>query len=78
MYPYDYRCSECGEVSKFLLPLGSLDDQECPRCGAVAKRIFAVFETPPKLGGGSCSEGAPRGSEPCHCVDGAMESLAAV
>lgn len=51
----------------------------CDMCeGRVARRIFTVFEMPPKLGGGSCSEGGPRGSEPCHCVDGAMESLAAV
>lgn len=78
MYLYDYRCSKCEQVSQFLLPLGSLDDQTCPYCGAVAKRIFTVFETPPKIGGGACSEDGFGNSTSCHCMDETMESLAAI
>lgn len=77
MWTYDYRCTECDEISQFELPLGCLDDQTCPKCGAVAKRVFQVFETPPKIGGGACSEEGFDDSGSCDQVDKMLESLAA-
>jgi hypothetical protein len=36
---------------------GYLDDEICPECGGVSKRIFEVFEKQPSMGcGSSCEE----------------------
>lgn len=74
---YDYRCYECDAVSQFEMPLGSLDDQVCPECGGVAKRVFQIFETPPKIGGGACSQDGFDDGDSCSCTDSMLESLAA-
>ena len=52
---YDYRCVDCDVVSQFERPLGDLDDQFCPECGGVSKRVFQIFEKQPEIGGGACS-----------------------
>jgi len=55
---YDYRCTKCDEVFPIERDLGYLNDEECPHCKAVAKRIFVVFEKQPEIGGGACSSHA--------------------
>ncbi len=52
---YDYRCQTCDTVFPVEAPLGSLDDSPCPHCGGRGKRVFAIFENPPEIGGGACS-----------------------
>jgi len=52
---YDYRCRSCDYVFELERPLGYLDDEACPQCGSVSKRVFQVYEEQPELGGGSCS-----------------------
>jgi len=52
---YDYRCVACDALSTHERPLGDLEDQECPQCGAVSKRVFQVFKKQPEIGGGACS-----------------------
>lgn len=66
---YDYRCTACDEVFPIERPLGYLDDELCPVCGEVAKRVFQVFEKQPRLGGGACSSegGEDRETESCAC-----------
>lgn len=78
MWTYDYRCIECDEISQFELPLGCLDEQVCPKCGSVARRVFQVFETPPKIGGGACSEKGFDGAGSCGQVDEMLGALAAI
>lgn len=55
MPTYDYRCTACDEVFQVDRVLGYLDDEACPQCDAVSKRVFQVFEQQPEIGGGACS-----------------------
>jgi putative FmdB family regulatory protein len=55
MPQYDFRCIACDEVFPLERPLGYLEDESCPFCGSVARRVFQVFEKQPELGGGACS-----------------------
>ncbi|MDR2107950.1 MAG: zinc ribbon domain-containing protein [Coriobacteriales bacterium] len=51
---YDFRCTSCDTVFLLERPLGHCDDESCPHCGSVAKRVFQVFEKQPSLG---CDKG---------------------
>ena len=41
MPAYDYRCTECGESFEVTRPMGSSTEEQCPACGAPAKRVFS-------------------------------------
>ena len=55
MPDYDFRCTACDNVFQVDRPLGYMDDEACPQCEAVAKRVFQIFEKHPEIGGGACS-----------------------
>ena len=52
---YDFRCTACDNVFEVDRDLGYLDDENCPQCKAVSKRVFVIFEKQPEIGGGACS-----------------------
>ncbi|NTW27922.1 MAG: FmdB family transcriptional regulator [Coriobacteriia bacterium] len=42
MTRYDYRCTACAESFEISKPMGKTDDEQCPVCGASAKRIYSA------------------------------------
>ncbi len=45
---YDFRCCLCGETRELVRPVG-VDEVECDRCGALARRQFSttlMIQTP--------------------------------
>lgn len=41
MPAYDYRCTQCAELFEVSRPMGSKAEEHCPKCGALAKRVFS-------------------------------------
>ena len=37
----DYKCTECKEIYEVREPVNSPTEQQCPKCGSKAKRMFA-------------------------------------
>lgn len=37
---YDYRCTECRELFEVTRQAGQAAEENCPACGAPAKRVF--------------------------------------
>ena len=41
MPAYDFRCTECAETFEVIRPMSATGDATCPKCAAVAKKVFS-------------------------------------
>lgn len=55
---YEYRCSECGQVSEFRMKMSDPNPEVCPSCGSSSPLSKLISQTAFHLkGGGWYSEG---------------------
>jgi len=41
MPAYDFRCTDCATIFEVNRPMATTGDESCPKCGAVATKVFS-------------------------------------
>lgn len=76
MPKYDYRCTACEQLFEVTRTMGSTSKEECPSCGAEAKRVFTPVGVAFKGSGFHNTDYKPRPKEDGGCAAKASGSCA--
>ena len=62
---YEYRCRECGEITKALVPMGGKPNVACAKCGSrKLERKLSSFAVRASSSGAKSGDSCPTGTCP--------------
>lgn len=76
MPAYDFRCTECATVFEIVRSMGTVGDECCPECAAVATKVFSPTSIAFKGSGFHNTDYRPKSKEEAGSCASASDSAA--